>query len=76
MVLVQPDGGCLEDTPGKQIRPHKRMELTHPIILGGHLKEDTMPFDEYQSLAQSLGTYSLEELLALSLSRYFLPNAP
>ena len=49
---------------GKQVRPHKRMELTHPIILGGHLKEDVMPFDEYQAMAQSLGTYSLEELLA------------
>ena len=49
---------------GKQVRPHKRMELTHPIILGGHLKEDVLPFEQYQAIAETLGTYSLEEMLA------------
>jgi glutamate synthase (NADPH/NADH) large chain len=49
---------------GKQIRPHKRMELTHPILLGGHLKESTLIRAEYREIAASVGTYVLEDLLA------------
>ncbi|MFY9614044.1 MAG: glutamate synthase-related protein [Candidatus Dormiibacterota bacterium] len=51
-------------TTGKQIRPHKRMELTHPILLGGHLKEAAMKRAEYREIAESIGTYVLEDLLA------------
>ncbi|HEY8740267.1 MAG TPA: glutamate synthase-related protein, partial [Candidatus Dormibacteraeota bacterium] len=50
--------------PGKQVRPHKRMELTHPILLGGHLKEQLMPPEVYRNMAHNLGTYVLEDLLA------------
>ncbi|MGI8610493.1 MAG: glutamate synthase-related protein [Candidatus Dormibacteria bacterium] len=49
---------------GKQVRAHKRMELTHPILLGGHLKEQSMPAEVYGSMAENLGTYVLEDLLA------------
>ncbi|MFN2463453.1 MAG: glutamate synthase-related protein [Candidatus Dormibacteria bacterium] len=49
---------------GKQVRPHKRMELTHPILLGGHLKEEVIPLEVYRRMAENLGTYVLEDLLA------------
>ncbi|GAC1329225.1 MAG: glutamate synthase-related protein [Candidatus Dormibacteria bacterium] len=49
---------------GKQVRAHKRMELTHPILLGGHLKEQVMPAEVYRNMAENLGTYVLEDLLA------------
>jgi glutamate synthase (NADPH/NADH) large chain len=49
---------------GKQVRAHKRMELTHPILLGGHLKEQVIPADVYRTMAENLGTYVLEDLLA------------
>jgi glutamate synthase (NADPH/NADH) large chain len=49
---------------GKQVRPHKRMELTHPILLGGHLKEQVIPPEVYGNMAENLGTYVLEDLLA------------
>ncbi|MEA2683016.1 MAG: glutamate synthase large chain [Chloroflexota bacterium] len=49
---------------GKQVRPHKRMELTHPILLGGHLKEQVIPPEVYRNMAENLGTSVLEDLLA------------
>jgi len=49
---------------GKQVRPHKRMELLHPVLLGGHPKEDVMPPEVYARMAENLGTYVLEDLLA------------
>jgi len=49
---------------GKQVRPHKRMELIHPILLGGHLRHDVMPAEVYARMAENLGTYVLEDLLA------------
>jgi glutamate synthase (NADPH/NADH) large chain len=49
---------------GRQSNVHKRMELTHPILLGGHLKEHVLPADEYQAIAEANGTYVLEDLLA------------
>src|SRR5258708_29178096 len=42
---------------GKQVRPHKRMELTHPIILGGHPNGDLMPLEDYQAMAQPPRTH-------------------
>ena len=49
---------------GKQVRPHKRMELTHPVLLGGHLQEDVMPPEMYRAWPRTFGTYVLEDLLA------------
>ncbi|MHB8508685.1 MAG: glutamate synthase-related protein, partial [Candidatus Dormibacteria bacterium] len=45
-------------------RAPKRMELLHPVLLGGHLKDSVMPPEMYRSMAANLGTYVLEDLLA------------
>ncbi|MFZ5814071.1 MAG: glutamate synthase-related protein [Bacillota bacterium] len=41
-----------------------RIELRLPVVLGGHRAASPLPYGEYRDLANSLGTYLLEDLVA------------
>ena len=55
---------------GQSVRVPKGLDISLPILLGGHLSKTPIPADRYRALAKKHGTYLLEDL-----PRYFPRNA-
>ncbi|MDB5081707.1 MAG: hypothetical protein JWP00_3631 [Chloroflexi bacterium] len=64
-------------TPGKaKPRPSRMVELSSPILLGGHAGHDPlMPADRYWEAARRTETYLLEELIEFVTQNGFRPEA-